>query len=243
MLNTPPSWARELTDIASIHAGVTGVLAGFSITLVVLLAIERSREGEGVEPPTQAIVGLFLVSFVAFIASAIQYAIVPQREGAHRYLLYTLATTMYYMGGVLAFLGLSALMRFIRVRLLEVLGGITLAGAVIGGFLAAAIPYHDLHGVRQGILVSLFVIAAVVAPVSVRLLRKLLSHDQIIEIGLFGCCALLIFMFGFSLLSFFLPSKGIEKAIFITASGFPLLMAGLLTSYLTVSVAWPNRTP
>lgn len=241
-MQTPAFWTVHLVDIASIHAGVTGVLAGFSITLVVLLAIERTRE-TGAAPGaasddaalTEAIVGVFLVSFVAFIAAAIQYAVVPQRQHEHQYLLYTLATTMYYVGGVLAFLGLAALLSSVRGGVLALLGGITFCGAVIGGYFAAAIPYQDLHGLRQRWVFAYLLLAVAVAGLF-NFFTGRPGVAKAIEVGLYTCCGFLILVFAFSMLSFFLPEWVVGVVIASAGRGIPLVTAGVLTSTLALGV-------
>jgi hypothetical protein len=144
------TWGGNLLGLSAIHATVNGVLAGFSITAVVLLATIQNSPQNSQEQllARQATIGLFLVAFVGYIATAILYTVVVQRHQAQQFFLYAAASSMYHFSSVLAFLGLYPLVQIVQLSLLRDVARITLIGAVLGGFLAAAIPYHDLLRIR-----------------------------------------------------------------------------------------------
>lgn len=62
--NTPTSWVMTLPDIAGNHTQVNGVLAGFSITVVILVATFR-LQAKTPQPEfvDESLLGMFLVSF------------------------------------------------------------------------------------------------------------------------------------------------------------------------------------
>lgn len=94
---TEPEWRSSIPEIAGNHTQVTGVLAGFSITVVVLLAALR-LEGQAdlTGLPEETALGLFIVSFFGYIATGIVYSLVSERKGDHEAFLFAVASFLYY---------------------------------------------------------------------------------------------------------------------------------------------------
>jgi hypothetical protein len=84
-------WSKDLLGISSIHATVTGVLAGFCIAVVVLLANSEEYQRSTSEQKIlkQATIGIYLVAFIGYVATAILYTVVVQRSGKQRFFLYS----------------------------------------------------------------------------------------------------------------------------------------------------------
>lgn len=90
-----PGWEKDLPQIARNHMQVNGVLAGFSITVVVLIAglmLEGGAGGLGF--PEQFALGKLMVAFFGYVATAILFSIVSARPNLHRFFLFFICLSL-----------------------------------------------------------------------------------------------------------------------------------------------------
>jgi hypothetical protein len=110
----PPSLLWDIPRIAQYYTTIQGFLAGFSVTSAIFLAnlsvVRDSPEFEGV-------MGLFLLAFLAFIASAMAFATIPNAVddsspsfGTIQRLTYMLSLLGYFSGIGLSWLALRLLL-------------------------------------------------------------------------------------------------------------------------------------
>lgn len=233
----PAAWSAEILSISGIHATVTGVLAGFSIAVVVLLATleERHQVTRDQNLLKQVTIGVFLVSFIGYISTATLYTVVVEPESAQqKYFLYAAASSLYHFSSVLAFLGLYPLFEIVMLHLLKTVATITLFGAVFGGFSAAAIPYQDLLRIRLVWIFSCLLVAAVVSVVALKICRRgqrSLLHD--FPRVLYASCALIIIVFTMGMLMFFAPWRDIWERY------LPIVALGILFASTVLSLFVP----
>ena len=144
------SWSERAPEIAGNHAAVAGVLAGFSITIVVLIlgfleeTANSSRNLLG-----NAAMGMFLVAFFGYVATGFLFSVVPERDDGHQAFLFVAASTLYYISVVLGFAGLIPLLRYFTASDLDCVLVLFLAAATIGGYFAITIPLVDLLELNQ----------------------------------------------------------------------------------------------
>jgi hypothetical protein len=208
-------WNNKVVEVSKGHASVTGLLAGFSITIVVLLVTLGPLPGNEkiwnfLNPVT---VATFLVSFMGYIAATVIYAVVIQAEGAHESILHSLASSIFFYAGVLAFVGLYPLVHIARVDALTTIPAFTLVGVVVGGYLAAATPYHDLLSLKsKHILVTIPFLGLLTA-----LLIDQYSGREVIHLALNSGCVLVALIFLFCMLSFFVTAIRKERVFIVVA--------------------------
>ena len=86
-----PGWEKDLPQIAGNHMQVNGVLAGFSITVVVLIATLMLDGGQvGLSFLEQVALGKLMVAFFGHLATAILFSIVSARSNLHSFFFFQL---------------------------------------------------------------------------------------------------------------------------------------------------------
>lgn len=143
---TPADWQEQIGTIASGHTQVTGMLAGFSATIVVLIIGLRfgNNISLGENPPAAVSLGIFAMAFFGYVATGILYSISVERKGNHRNFLFSTASIIYYFSGILSFSAVYPLILLIQSSDLKHGVRIMIIGGLFGGYLAAAIPLYDL---------------------------------------------------------------------------------------------------
>lgn len=162
---TIAAWGEQVAKVATNHTQVAGMLAGFSITIVVLI-IGFRLSGSMVEPNTfleEAALSMFMMAFFGYVVTGVLYSIVPEREGTHQIFLFIVASLMYYFSVVLSFTALLPLVRLIGYESVQFVIIFMIIGSILGGYWVVAIPLYDLLKLRRSVLVLLFVFAALIA--------------------------------------------------------------------------------
>jgi hypothetical protein len=235
----PARWCEDLLSLSGIHSTVTGVLAGFCITATVflvqnLLTAPPPMQNIRIHPApiyAEATVGLFLVAFVGYIGTAVVYTVVIQRERLQRFFLYAVATSMYHFSTVLAFLGFYPLTQLAQLELLKDMARLTLIGAAIGGFCAAAIPYRDLLRIRSRWIFLSLLFSCATSLLFARFLRldsgslidslpSLLTASCLLIIVLFSCSAWMFFFPHLDRYDKYLP--GVAMVVLYVSTSFAL---------------------
>ncbi len=171
---TRASWGSKgrLYAIAGNHTQVSGTLAGFSVTVIVLLAGLGQPKGKDTLEPylflNQSTIGLFMIAFFGYVATGILFSMVSERKKAHAHFLFSVASILYFFSVALSFTALFPLAQLIRHNSLQIMILIILIGTIAGGCFAIAIPMHDLLLVKRPTLarrlflsISLGTIAAI----------------------------------------------------------------------------------
>ena len=153
-------WNEDIPSICRGHTQVTGMLGGFSITVVVLLTT-LSMQGifsanESAIRAVEISTSLFIMAFFGYVATGILYSISLERKGTHRYGIFGSASLLYYFSGVVTFTAIYPLLRLIQSDTLIVATRIMIAGGFVGAYLAAAIPIYDLLQVKARAIIILF---------------------------------------------------------------------------------------
>ena len=186
----PRKWHRKVGEVANSQAHVTGLLAGFSVTVIAIIA------GLQTDKPTLAesefyrnVVVLFVAALLSLIGASVIYSLVGLRREEKGYLLYSLATAQYYLGVVLIFCGLHTLIS-------EVLGvklgyglPVMIWGTAISGYFIATIPLGDLFRIDLRILFLFLLLAGLLALVLsvAQISLRLLLFSLVIAVD-FGSC-------------------------------------------------------
>ena len=182
-------WSKNLYEIASNHTQVNGTLAGFSTTVIVLLAsVQVGSEERKILVMEQATVGFLMLAFFGFVSAGILYSVAVERKGSPRYFVFSVASCMYYFAVVLIFGALLPLVRELQYSILSLPSACMTAGAAIGGFCASSIPLHDLLAVRGKVIKAVAIFAATTGLAFREFYLFLVLHvesKQILQIGLF----------------------------------------------------------
>jgi hypothetical protein len=154
----------RLVDVASNHVQVNGVLAGVSITLIVLLsALRDNRCPTTLEEMT---ISLLIIAFFGYAGTGLLFSVTLERENEQRFLLFALASSLYYLSAVTSFTALVPLVRVMEYQNLRPLVVVLVAGVVFGGYLAVATHFYNLLSIKKSVLglgmwsSGLFLIAA-----------------------------------------------------------------------------------
>jgi hypothetical protein len=141
-------WTDKAPEIAGRFVQVAGVLAGFSITAVILIAgVLEKQPPDPSDTLGPAAMGMFLIAFFGHISAAVLFSMVSGREGAHRRFLFVAATCLFYMTGLFSFAALLPLLHIIgRISHLRIAMGLLLSSSVFGGYFGIAFPARDLLG-------------------------------------------------------------------------------------------------
>jgi len=150
----PLKWGdkEELRGIAGNHTQVAGMLAGFAITIVVLIAgATMTPASVPVEADKDVVftMGMFMLAFLGYVSAAVLYSVVTERDKSTSNFLFSGASGLYYVSVVLSFSALVPLTGLIHMKVLGPMVATMVLGAVIGGHLAAYIPLADLLLLRR----------------------------------------------------------------------------------------------
>lgn len=158
------SWmtSDRIENISATHTQVTGVLAGFAITIVVLL-IGTGAPIDWDMPSGSALI-MFIVSFFGYVTAGVLYSLVAEREAFHRAFLFCSASMCYLISVSLSFSALLPLLSdFSAPDLILLCVAIQLAAAAVGGHLACFIPISDGFRLRKSAVLLILLVAALVA--------------------------------------------------------------------------------
>jgi hypothetical protein len=230
-------WSNRIDSVASNHTQVTGVLAGFSVTVVILIAgIELSGDKAamiGKEIYAQGAFGLFIAAFFGYVSTGIMYSISIEREKEHQYFLFAVASILYYLSVVLSFSAivlLTKLVGYINIRPGALLA---MASAVIGGYFAAAIPFYDLLKVRSSALLGAFIFSILFGLLLLFCLHhypgKIDNTDLLIR-GLPISIVAIGITFTVSVFSF-LDKQFSSKPLFYLSAGFSIILMTTLAAF------------
>lgn len=156
----PPGLPEPLVDIPKLSTSLTGIvgsLSGFTIASAIFLAnLDSVRESDSFG----AVMGLFLIAFQILIATAIMFAIVPSLSGkvkldddavhAQR-VLYSLASTGFFLGLSLSWIGLIPLLHGLELELLASLFAGLLVLALLAGATNLTIFLHTDLGANLAV--------------------------------------------------------------------------------------------
>lgn len=153
------TWKENIPQIAGNHTQVTGVLAGFSITVVVLIAALK-LEGDQLSSEflEQLTLGMFMIAFFGYVGAGILYSLVAERSDTHSYFLFTTASVLYYLSVLMSFSALLPLLELMRAGYLRTAISILVASSAVGGYLAMCIPLVDLLRLRCRLCAVVFVL-------------------------------------------------------------------------------------
>ena len=216
-------WAVRLPDIAGNHTEVTGVLAGFSITLAVLIATLRLQgQPLSTELFEEAALGMFVVSFIGYAATGVMYSIVSERENDHRYFLFSVAGVLYYVSAFMSFSALLLIFNIIRPGLIMYPIGFFIGITALGAYMAVSIPLQDLLLFRGRLLLVGFFLALSIAGVLATILwYKNPSQSIVVIVSLWISTIVLSVSFGFSMMTFFVQALSrpavLQNAAFMIA--------------------------
>ena len=147
-------WAAKVYEVAGKHTQVTGLLAGFNITVIILftaLGVERAHDDEDLLP-VQVVTSLFMTSYFGYVATGVLFAIVIERAGQHRLFLFVAACCLYYFSLTASFTALLPLVQLMNFESLEVIVLVMILASLTGGYLSLVIPHHDLLRLRRRVL-------------------------------------------------------------------------------------------
>ena len=225
-------WKRDLPSIAGNHTQVTGVLAGFSITLVVLL-VERWSTGF-VE---QSALGMFIAAFFGYVATGILYSLVSEREKHHQIFLFAAAGALYYLSVLLSFSALLPLLESVGAGYLVLPVILMVVGATVGGYAAVCIPLVDLLRLRRRLCALSFALAVFGAGL-------LLSIGQVVEppalseirlrASLIGPILLIVLTFVFCMSTFFIEELERKRPLRVAAMSVASV-AALITVFIALA--------
>jgi hypothetical protein len=234
-----PSWDEELPDIASNHTQVAGLLAGFTTTVVVLLAGFKLAANSKAEPLPleQATVGLFMIAFFGYVGTGILFSVSIERRQEQRYFLFSTASQLYYLSVVLSFAALLPLCRLLNYNFLEQACAYMVVGSTVGGYLAAAVPQFDLLRVHRRFIVILF-LAAVATALALANASKILDVTKLLPIALPAGVTLVSLVFTVCMFSFYVNPLGREQLLVKLALVFAYVVASLAVYMATLSVTF-----
>lgn len=175
-------WYTKANEVASNHTQVTGVLAGFSITVAILVASIKLA-GDASSIYIQASFGLFLAAFFGYVSSGILYTLSIERDEEYQYFLFSIASLIFYLSVALSFAALvllTGILSYPQVRP----GAITaLICAIVGGYVAVAIPIYGLLKIRAFVLIIFFITSFLCALVF-HVIMLDLPAKQMLSLGL-----------------------------------------------------------
>ena len=204
---TAAKWEQDLPQIAGNHTQVTGVLAGFSITIVVLIAALR-LEGDQLSLRflEQSTLGMFMVAFFGYVGAGILFSLVTERSGTHRYCLFSAAGVLYYLSVLLSFSALLPLLELIGATYLRLAISWLVVGSVIGGYMAICIPLVDLLRLRRRLCAVAFALVASITGIYLGLgnyFPSLYRAELILRLNLHSSVIVIVLIFLVCMLSFF----------------------------------------
>ncbi len=147
----------SVVEIAKLYASLTGIIAGFALTIVVLL-IER-HSGEGTDKDPNALYGrsaimVFVITFFISTIASFMFAIASGEQhfqSPRAYLLLMLPSFAFGISSILLALGLTLLLRAYRVANVLMLAGLTLYGLIVAVLFQYVYTMGIMMSVMQGI--------------------------------------------------------------------------------------------
>lgn len=233
-----PAWGSNLSSVAGHHTQVAGILSGFSITAVILIADARI----GTKLPLQhypldaATLGLFTMDFFSYIATGILFSMAVEREQEHQYFLYYAASVLYYFSVAISFAALFLLVSLIGYDELRFLVLLMIAGSVIGGYLAIGVPMFDLLRIRLrfiGLLLALSVVAGLLLFFCGDVVPHLRSTKFLLSGVLPACAGLVSLCFLVAALTFLIKALTCPRILTAMSLAITFLMTSLVV-YLTL---------
>lgn len=223
-----PGWEKDLPQIARNHMQVNGVLAGFSITVVVLIAglmLEGGARGLGFLE--QFALGKLMVAFFGYVATAILFSIVSARSNLHRFFLFSSACLLYHLSALLSVSALLPLLDIVGAPFLRLPIILLIAAAIVGGYMAVWIPLFDLMRLRRRLSSTMFLLAASITGVYLGLghyVPLLYQRSLVVAVSLQAPVAVISLAFLFCILSFFYQRVAQETtlmraAVLVTGAG------------------------
>lgn len=181
-------WYDSLLDIAGLHTQVAGSLAGFSITVVAIITT-LSDAGQSTPHLHRIAVRLSLTSFLGYVATAIVYSVVIQRQYATRVFLYSVGSSLYYISVIMTFASLLPLANLVGVDELQFVDVLVLSGASVAGFFAAAVPIHDMLEVNKWWVFSIFTISIILGSIVFPCIIDSISTSATFATIIFPACS------------------------------------------------------
>lgn len=202
-------WQDEIRSVSTTHTQVTGMLAGFSATIVVLIIGLHFGKNINLkdQTPAEVSLGIFAMAFFGYVATGILYSISVERYGEHRSFLFSTASIIYYFSGILSFAAVYPLIRLIESSALKWGVLIMVVGGMLGGYLAAAIPLRDLLLIKRKYIFGIL-LASVSTSIAFYVLLTLgfgIQNSALLGWLLFGCAAVVVTAFNFVAFTFFFP--------------------------------------
>lgn len=224
-------WEDQIGPISSGHTQVTGMLAGFSATIVVLIiglhfggSINLRGNSGG-----EVSLGIFAMAFFGYVATGILYSISVERMGIHRRFLFSTASILYYFSGILSFAALYPLIRLIQSEALQQGVFIMVVGGLCGGYLAAAIPLYDLLLVKRRYLIGVLGGSICVGIAAYFLLtgKFEVKSTTLVFWLLIGCALVVVTAFNLVAVTFFIAA--LNRSDFYRLSSLVLIALATLT--------------
>ncbi|WP_155324732.1 hypothetical protein [Desulfosarcina ovata] len=157
-------WVDNLGRIAGNHTAVCGVLAGFNITVFVLVSgIESIRNAFGNNFTIQVICGLFLLSFFGHITSGVLFSIITESDSDEQKFHFCIASTVYYFSTICSFSALLPLTNLLDYSYLYNFLVCSIFGCTIAGYLAISIPQKELMKSTSSQILTIFSLSVVSA--------------------------------------------------------------------------------
>jgi len=188
------SWQKALLAMAGSHTQVAGVLAGFSITIVVLIATQfdlASLRG--------LTFGMFVVSFFGYVATAISFSVVGgEAKDERECFLFSAASVLYYLSTMLSFCGLLLLLGSLDLEYLNTPLSILLSAAAIGGYVAVFNALIDLLKLNRLLYLLPLIWALSITGICLSLglfSTQLHELESTIKIGLFATAIVVSLVF------------------------------------------------
>ena len=235
----PAKWESRINEVASNHTQVTGVLAGFSITVVVLIAsMKLSNQTIDQKLFSQAAFGLFIAAFFGFVSTGIMYSVSIEREKEHQYYLFSIASLLYYLSVVLSFAAIVLLTKMLDYSEIRIGALCAMFSAVVGGYLAAVVPAHDLLRVRPLYLLIFFALSLILGPLilmGAQIWPGSISVQKLFKFSLPAAILIVGIAFGFSTLTFF-DKNFVSKQKFISYFFISLFAITALVGFYSVLV-------
>jgi hypothetical protein len=236
----PAEWRDEISTVASSHNTVTGMLAGFSATIVVLIIGLRfgNNISLGENPPAAVSLGIFSMAFFGYVATGILYSISVERYGNHRFFLFSTASVIYYLSGILSFSAVYPLILLIQSNALQRGVKIMILGGLVGGFLAAAIPLYDLLLIKFRFIIGAFV-ASVIIGLALYFLPRAIFDVQgsaLLPWLLIACAIVVVLAFNLVALTFFIP--GLNRDDFYRVTSLVLIALATVTLCFAITVSF-----
>lgn len=231
-----PAWHNNISTISSNHTQVTGILAGFSATIVVLIV--GLGTGSGYTPgggaPGNVSLGIFAMAFFGYVAAGILFSITVEREGSHQYFLFSTASILYYFSGILSFSAVYPLILLIHSDPLKWGVRIMVVGGLFGGYLAAAIPLFDLLRIRLRYILGILAGSVIIGGASYVLLTFTfdVQTSSLLSWLLASCGLIVVIAFIFVSLTFFTKRLN-DKGMYQVTS---LILIALVTVTLCFAI-------